>query len=243
MSELSLTPQEPSVALMLQGMLSGIQQGDITPQSVEVLKGMMDLYERNESRQAKKDFADALAALQAETGQIQAQTVVLNRDGTQRYKYAKLEHIMAKAQPLLAKHGFAHSFDTLSADGTLTAIFKLTHRSGHSESNQFTTRVSKGQGTNEAQDDMGAKSYAKRGAVCDGLGIVISSDDDARNLGNGQKISQEDAALLRERVEAIGANKTVFLQFAHAASFEEIKQIRHEELCEMLSRKEAAKSK
>lgn len=221
-------------------LIKGVLDTGITEGNVSVIERLVALKERDELRQAKKDFAQALASLQAETGLIQAMSPVLNRDGTLRYKYAKFEHIMAKVQPLLAKYGFSHSFDTNWSEGKITAIFKLTHRSGHSESNQCSSAVAKGQGTNSAQDDMGAKSYAKRGAVCDGLGIVISHDEDGRDLGSGRTISAEDAAILRERVETIGANKTAFLQFAKAETFEDIDESRIAELTAMLDRKEAA---
>lgn len=233
-----LAVQEPSVASMLSGMLSNIQQSQITPASVEVLKGMMDLYERNEDRQAKKDFSVALAAMQAETGTIQAMTAVKNRDGTERYRYAKFEHIMEKARPIMSKHGFSHSFDTKSGEGTLTAIFKLTHKSGHSETNQFTVRVGKGQGTNDMQDDMGSKSYAKRGAVCDGLGIIISHDtdgDDPRGLGG--LITKEQADDLRKRVKETGADEHRFLIFANAETYEDIHQSKLGALDEHLTKK------
>lgn len=238
-SETQLTTPEPSVALMLQGALANIQSGAITPEHVDVLGKMMDLYERNEARQAKKDFAVALAEMQAETGTIQAMSIVANRDGSERYRFAKFETIMEKAKPMMAKHGFSHSFDTIAGDGKLTAIFKLTHKGGHSESNQFTVRTSKGQGTNDAQDDMGTKSYAKRGAVCDGLGIVISHDadgaDDASNLG--APITQEQADTLRELCDETKSDRKKFLDYAGAATFEEIASSRYEDLTAVLMRK------
>lgn len=229
-----LTLQEPSPAQLM----AAVIQGGVTKENVEALRELVALQRDMRAEEAKQEFSEALAALQAETGLIQAMTPVNKKDGTLLYKYAKLEHIMAKVQPLLAKHGFSHSFDTVTGDEkTITAIFKLTHRSGHTVQNQYQSRVSKGLMTNEAQDDMGAKSYAKRGALCDGLGIVICSDNDAQGLGD--HISAEDAALLRERVEECGADKFKFLKLAGADSFETIPQGKLEILDAALKAKEA----
>lgn len=232
--ELALAHREPSPSQLL----AGIIEKGVTAENVQVMKELIQMQREIRQDQAKQEFSEALAALQAETGLIQAMTPVNKKDGSLLYKYAKLEQIMAKVQPLLAKHGFSHSFDTVTGDEkTITAIFKLTHRSGHTVQNQYQSRVSKGLMTNEAQDDMGAKSYAKRGALCDGLGIVICSDNDAQGLGD--HISAEDAAILRERVEECGADKFKFLKLAGADSFEAIPQGKLEILDAALKAKEA----
>lgn len=233
-----LAVQEPSVASMLQGMLSGIQQSQITPESVEVLKGMMDLYERNEKRQAEKDFAAALTDLQGETIRVQATKQVDVKNGVPRYVFAAYEDIMAVVQPILTKHGFSITFDTEVGDQRLTSICTLTHKSGHSRSNKFAVRYGKPPGSSDAQGDMSTKSYAKRGALCDALNISIEHDDDARSEGGF--ITAEQAADLRRRVKLTGADEVKFLDFAKAKTYEEIRDSRFGELDDFLARKAKA---
>lgn len=239
--EQQLSTQEPSVALMLSGMLTGIQQGDITPQSVEVLKGMMDLYERNEKRQAEKDFAAALTALQGETIRVKAtKSVDQKPDGTCRYKFAPYEEIMETVQPMLTRHGFSITFDTEVGDIRLTSICTLTHSSGHSRSNRFAVRYGKPPGSSDAQGDMSTKSYAKRGALCDALNISVDHDTDGADAPSSI-ISPSVAVALEARMKAAGVDRAKFLRFAGAASFEEISTVRLPELEAQLARKEAEK--
>jgi hypothetical protein len=221
------TTQEPSVATMLQGALANIQSGAITPEHVEVLGKMMDLYERNEKRQAERDFAVALAALQGETIRVNATKKVDEKpDGSFRYNFAPYEEIMAKVQPMLTAHGFSVTFDTeISSDNTrLTSICTLTHKTGHSRINKFAVRFGKPPGSSDAQGDMSTKSYAKRGALCDALNISIDHDKDGREdvRIEGGPITQEQADELRDLVDESGADKQKFLEYAQAETFEEI---------------------
>lgn len=226
---------------MLQGMLHGVQQGEITSQSVEVLKGMMDLYERNEQRQAAKDFAVALTALQGETIRVKAIKKVDEKpDGSCRYAFAPYEEIMRTVQPMLTAHGFSITFDTKIDDNRVFSICTLTHSGGHSRSNQFAVRLgSKPPGSSDAQGDMSNKSYAKRGALCDALNIVVEHDDDGR--GEGDFITQAQADTLRQRVKATASNEERFLKFAQAATYEEIMSSKMGGLDAFLSQKEGKK--
>ncbi len=231
---------EPSVALMLQGVLEAIRSGDVTTQHVEVASKMMDLYERNEKRQGEKDFAAALTELQGETIRVQATKAVDVKNGVPRYTFAPYEEIMRTVQPMLTRHGFSVTFDTKIDGDRLYSVCTLTHKAGHSRSNQFAVRFGKPPGSSDAQGDMSTKSYAKRGALCDALNISIDHDDDARMIG--KPIGAALAEDLYQRVKACGADELAFLKYAGAATFSEISDERWPMLDELLKRKEAAKA-
>ena len=250
MNKQELTIQEPSVALMLQNALASIQQGNVTSEHVEVLGKMMDLYERNDKRQSERAFAEALNALQGETIRVQATKAVDVKNGVPRYTFAPYEEIMAQVQPMLTRHGFSITFDTKVDAERLTSVCTLTHKAGHSRSNQFSVRFSKPPGCSDAQGDMSTKSYAKRGALCDALNIVVDHDDDARMIGKpiGKALAQD----LEKRVKATGSDMIAFLKFAGVTLppkdeldnhdpiefFEQISDERYESLDEILRRKE-----
>ncbi len=232
--------QEPSVALMLQGALANIQAGNITPEHVEVLGKMMDLYERNDEREAKRAFATALTVLQGETLRVVATKAVDPKaDGTCRYRFAAYEDIMAQVQPMLTRHGFSITFDTEVGENRLTSICTLTHSGGFSRSNRFAVRYGKPPGSSDAQGDMSTKSYAKRGALCDALNIAIDHDNDAAAIG--ETVTPEQAANLRELCEATETDEAKFLRFASASKFEDISADRFDELVTQLKRKEKAR--
>ncbi len=244
-TQLATREQEPSVALMLQGALAGIQSSQITPSHVEVLERMMSLYERDEKRRAETAFADALVALQGETIRVQAtKKVDEKQDGSCRYKFAPYEEIMEQVQPMLTKHGFAITFDTDGGDPQrLTSICTLTHRGGHSKQNRFAVRYGKPPGSSDAQGDMSTKSYAKRGALCDCLNISIEHDTDGRDDPKieGRPVSQKQADDLRDWVDAVGGDRAKFLALARVATFEEIPESKLEMLEHELKRKERAR--
>ncbi len=227
---------EQSVGQMLSGALYAITHGEITPEHVEVLGKMTDLYERHEKRQAEKDFAAALTELQGETIRVQATKAVDVKNGVPRYTFAPYEEIMRTVQPMLTRHGFSVTFDTKIDGDRLYSVCTLTHKAGHSRSNQFAVRFGKPPGSSDAQGDMSTKSYAKRGALCDALNISIDHDDDARMIG--KPIGKALAEDLETRVMRVGSDVTAFLKYAGAERFEDISDDRYPVLDELLKRKE-----
>ncbi len=233
---------EPSVALMLQGMLESVQKSKATPETVEVLKGMMDLYERDQARNAEREFNQAFAKLQSELSSVNATRQVPNKDGSVRYRFAPYEDIMETVKPVLIANGFAISFTTrLMEGGRIVSICTLRHVGGFSQSNEFAVRIGGGPpGATETQADGAAKTYAKRGALCDALNIVVEHDDDARMIGKPIHVSLAED--IEARVREVGADREAFLKYAGAKDFSEISDERWPALDELLKRKEAAKA-
>jgi hypothetical protein len=233
---------EPSVGMMLSGLIESVQKGETTPQTVEVLKGMMDLYERNQAKVSEREFNQAFAKLQSELRSVNATRTVPNKDGSPRYRFAPFEDIMEEVQPVLVANGFSISFNSRFMEGgRMVSICTLRHIGGFSQSNEFAVRIGGGPpGATETQADGAAKTYAKRGALCDALNIVVEHDDDARMIG--QPIGKALAEDLEKRVKAVGSDVETFLKYAGASKFEDISDEKWETLDAMLKRKEAAKA-
>ena len=219
-------------------MMQAVITSGVTADNVVALEKLADLYERNERRQAEKDFAGALAALQGETIRVAATQPVHGKDGSLRYHFAPYEEIMGICQPILSRHGFSVTFDTeIDSQGErLTSICTLTHSGGHSRSNRFSVRFTTPPGASISQGDMSTKSYAKRGALCDALNIVVDHDDDARMVG--APVANDIAAELERRVKECGADEEAFLRFAGAQTYAEIPSDRYDKLDAILTRKE-----
>lgn len=228
---------EPSIGGMLQ---SFIDRG-ITAENVAAFAQLVELKERVDARTSEKDFAAAFVDLQSAIPTIQAVKPVPNKDGTIRYHFAPYEEIMSKVSPLLSKHGFTVSFNSRFAEGRITVICTLMHKSGHSRANEFAVRIGNGPpGSSDTQADGAAKTYAKRGALCDALNIVVEHDTDGDDhRGLGACITQEQADDLRRRVKATKANEKNFLEFAQAKTYEEIRETMLETLMDTLRKREA----
>jgi len=236
---LATQPTEPSIAMILQAAV----QGGVTKDNVEVVERLMAMHKEMRSDDDRRDFARALAALQAECQPVAASKAVPNKDGTVRYKYAPFEGIMKSVSPLLARNGFSVTFDTQIVENRVTVTCTLMHVSGHSQSNKFACRIGQGPPmSSDAQGDGAATTYAKRFALCAALNIVVEQDsdgaDDARNVG--EVIDWKDAVELKERVQNCGADVKAFLTYAGAKTFEDIQKNRLEALHKMLCKKEAS---
>lgn len=233
------TMPEPSVAVMLQ---SAIQQG-ITPENATTLERMMNLYERMEDKRAEQAFAAAFVQLQSETPSVRATKPVPNNDGTVRYCFAPYEEIMATVQPLLKKYGFTVTFDTNYLEsGRLEVSCTLVHEKGHSRTNKFAVRIGQGPPkASEMQADGSARTYAKRGALCDALNIVVDRDNDGAGdspADLGAFVSDEQADAIKLLVESTGADKEKLFRFAGSSSYGTIPADRFEQIVSMLKKKE-----
>ncbi len=237
---------EPSVALMLQGLVDGVQSGKITSDNVKAIESMVGLYERMEEKKAEKIYAAAFEKLQSSVKRIQATHIVPDKHGVPKYMVAKFQEVWNEVEPHLSANGFTASFGQKYEEGLplrVTTIFILQHtESGHKTETPFTVRVGNGPpGCVDYQADGAASSYAKMRSMCGKLNIIIESgDDDARMIG--KPIGKALADDLEARVIMTGADKEAFLKYAGSSSFAEISDERWPVLDELLKRKEAAKS-
>lgn len=225
---------DPSVGQMLQAV---IDKG-ISSENVAAFERLIGLHERMQDRQAEKEFAAAFVALQSEMPHIQAMRPVPDKHGTVKYLFAPYEDIMAQVGPHLLKHGFTISFSTeYDENGRLVKLCTLMHTGGHSKQTKFSVRVGQGPpGSNDTQADGAASTYAKRYAMCEALNITIDRDKDAN--AEGDSITPEQAASLRQRVHDTGSDEARFLKYAGAQSYEEIPSSMYANLDGLLRKRE-----
>lgn len=230
----------PSVAMMLQGV---IDKG-ITAENVSALEQLVGLYERMQAKSAAIEFAEAFRALQRDIPNIKAIRPVVDKHGVTKYKIAPFEDIMEQARKPLDTHGFTVSFSSdIAEGGRIVKTCILQHTSGHKKENTYAVRIGGGPpGATESQADGSAHSYAKRGALCDALNIVIERLGDEAGE-EGAPITQQQADNLRDRVRATGSDEVRFLAFAQAKTFEDIMDTRFDALDEFLHRKEMQNAK
>lgn len=230
----AVTRSAPAIADMMKEVI----RGGVTKENVEAMTQLVKLYEHLQDRDREADFAQAFKDLQSEMKAVKATEPVPDKYGNTKYTFAPYEKIMEQVSPLLDKHGFTVSFSQDVQEGRIVRTCTLQHISGHKRENHFTTRIGVGPpGANECQADGAASTYAKRFALCDALNIKIEGmDSDARLLG--QPISKAIAKELRDRLANIKASEKDFLEFAGAASFEEISNVKLEMLEASLAKKE-----
>lgn len=184
------------------------------------LEKLMDLQERWEANQARKAFAEALAAFQAEVPLI-----FKNKRGD-KATYAPLEQVIATIRPCLEKHGLSVRFDTdldTAPDGSpglITATCYVTHRMGHVEKNHFAAPVDLGPTNrdgkrvmNGAQAVASARSYSKRYALGDALNLAFTDVDDDGEAAGTALIDDETVKRMNKDLDDLGVNKAKFCRF------------------------------
>lgn len=218
------TRRSNEITPMLQTLL---ERGTGSPgEMAAAMERLTDLWIKVDAIDAAKAFAVAKCKLQAALPRVAATRTIPGSDGVVRSSFAAYEDIFKVIAPYLQEHGFSISFTIRNDNGDgkdrICAVCKLTHVGGHYETNEFSVRISSPPKCSDAQADGATRSYARRGALCDCLNIIVDHDDDARMEGN--YITAEIAADLEKRVKAVGGDSAILLAMAGANNFREVRE-------------------
>ncbi len=221
------------------GLMQSMIDKGVTSENAAAFKELVLLSEHMEDRRAKQSFAQAFIALQKEIPRIQATKVIPDRNGNMRSSFAPFEEIDTQCRPLCLKHGFTYSFsEGAFQQGKITKICTLQHEDGHERSNPYSVRIGQGPpGCSESQADGSAHSYAKRGALCDCLNIVVSGIDNDARL-EGASITADQAEELERRVALLNQDHAKFLKWLGAKTYSEISSVKYAMADEFLRGKE-----
>lgn len=237
-SEIQTGQQQVPIAAMFQAV---IEKG-VTAENAAAIEKLCDLHLKLEAIAARKSYARAMAAMQAELPLVIKTTHVAFKQTS--FSYAKYEDIMRAIKPLLEKYGFSITSAQKIEGPLLISIVTISHVEGHSETTEFAVRHSVGIGQDLAVIDTMDSTRSRRHALKRALNLIEigEEDDDARNVG--QVITAKQAADLRERLKNTGHEEARFLKFAGADTFETIRSAKLPELYGVLYVAErAAKSK
>lgn len=202
---------------------------------VEKMERLLSVYERMESKRAEAEFARDLADMQAELPSIGERG---NAAG--RYTYALWEDINTAIKPVLSLHGFALSFRTDFTDGiAVTAV--LQHRGGHREETTIKLPADKSGNKNDVQAVASAVSYGKRYTAGALLNLTSHGEDDDAYRAAVELVTDEQAATLRDMLEATGSNLVKYLEYMRAPSIERIPAKDYQRALAALKAKESKK--
>lgn len=139
---------------------------------VDKMERLMAMHQEVLARQARAEYATALAEMQDEL------PVVAERgDAAGRYTYALWEDINTAIKPVLKAHGFALSFRTDFTDGiAVTGV--LSHRGGHEERTTIKLPADSSGNKNAVQAVASSVSYGKRYAAGALLNLTSHGEDD-----------------------------------------------------------------
>ncbi len=179
---------------------------------VDKLERLMGLYERIAEKNAKTEYAIAMAEMQKELPVIEERgEIQLGKNGP---KYALWEDINETIRPILADHGFSLTFRTGRDGDKISVTGVLTHRAGHSEETTMTLPVDIGPGRNAVQAIGSSTSYGKRYTAIALLNITThGEDDDGRASGASDCLTVQQYDKLVEMLEDTNSDPIRFVRF------------------------------
>lgn len=180
--------------------------------SADILKQMMDLRDREEARQAKIAFSQALAAAKAELKPIlKTREVDYTPQGKSRvnYRHEDLAGIEGQVGPILTKHGLSYTYESDNGvDKPITITCVLEHTGGHSTRTPLSAGADTSGGKNSLQAIASAVTYLQRYTLKLALGLSVSHDDDGRKSDeiSGGQITDEQRDTLLRMIEETGTD-------------------------------------
>jgi hypothetical protein len=161
-----------------------------------MVEKLMDLSDRHDKAQARKAFDEAIAAAKAKIPNItkNRQVGFESKNGGARtdYKHEDLAEIARVVTPILSEFGLSYRFRTHYEPGhpvSVTCI--ISHKLGHSEENTLPGPPDSSGNKNSLQAIGSTVTYLQRYTLKAALGLAASNDDDAREAGGDNAISED----------------------------------------------------
>ena len=149
---------------------------------IDKLEKLMALQEKWEANQARKAYVDDMAKFKENPPDIFKDKAVgyTNKDGTfTGYKHASIGNVTTSIVEGLAKHGFAHRWDTQQVEGgqiNVTCI--ITHRLGHSEKTILSAFKDDSGKKNSIQQMSSTITYLQRYTLLAATGLATQDQED-----------------------------------------------------------------
>jgi hypothetical protein len=239
-----ITKRENDGANLLELARMLVADPDSDPEKLRAILGVKRDWEADEARKA---FARAMAAFQADC------PIIEKGDKAHNKAYARIDRIWRTIRPLMKEHGLCAMWTCQELrDAVCHVEGALMHSEGHSIPISGDVPLPAAiTGQNAAQQMGSAMTYAKRYVLCGALNIVTGEDDDDGNAGDAETITRAKAHQLRKRVHEVGADERKFLAFAGVkcgdsiseADYEGIRECMLQSLNAMLEKRERANAK
>src|SRR5690242_1953329 len=187
-------------------LLAVIANAALSPDvDVEKMRALLELKERIDENEAKKQFHAAMIAAQDEI-----KPVVRNRKNEHTgSKYAELEVIERAIRPIYAKHGFVLSFNSKTSEhGSITMSCTCMHRGGYSKEYELTGALDS-TGPSGKQNKTGIQaagstvSYLRRYLTCMIYNVVLTNEDDD-GVGAAERVDHDQVNKILDLMIACG---------------------------------------
>jgi hypothetical protein len=169
--------QLPAVSTPMQMLQLAVDRGA----TIDVLAKLMDLQERVDATQARREFDSAFAAVKSRVGIVKKTGI-----GHNRMPYATLADIAEALDPVIAEQGLSYRFRSNRVGGELIMTCVVCHRAGHFEENSLPAPLDTSGSKNAVQAVGSTSTYLMRYSLMQAFGLSASV--------NGKEIHDDDGA-------------------------------------------------
>ena len=147
---------------------------------LDKLERLMDLQERWQKEEARKNYFAALSGFQSELPIIKKLKVAsfpTKTGGQMTYNYASIDDITEQIKPYLAKFGLSYRFAQKAEGSTISIKCIVSHKDGHSESCMMQGDPDSSGNKNVLQRSASTVTYLSRYSLCGAFGISTADAD------------------------------------------------------------------
>ncbi len=142
---------------------------------IEKLERLMQLQERWEATQSRKEFLTAISKFQAACPPLEKTKKVAF--GNTKYSYAPLGEIAATIKHAMSENGLSHRWEIEDASDKIICTCIISHLTGHSEKTTMSAAKDSSGGKNEIQQRGSSITYLQRYTLIAALGISTADED------------------------------------------------------------------
>jgi hypothetical protein len=203
--------------------------------SADILKQMMDLRDREDSKQARKAFDTAISKAKA-----RMTPVVKNATGHNNKRYADFSAVSRMVDPILSEYGLSYRFKTTQTD-KITVTCVLSHEDGHSEETTLSAPSDTTGNKNAIQAIGSTITYLSRYSLMASLGLSASEDDDGRSAGKSEDqlrtISPEQVKTILALLDETDSDIEKFCQMGKISAVPEMLASQFDSAVQLLNQK------
>jgi ERF superfamily len=216
----------PAVASPLDIVQAALKSGN-----VEMYREAVALFKELEGMAARKAFDNAMADAVFPIVKKNREVDFTSSKGRTHYKFEDLAEVLRTVVPVLAENGLSHRFRvTSNVNEPVTVTCIISHRDGYFEETTLCAGRDDSGNKNPIQQVGSTITYLQRMTLKAALGLAASEDDDGRSSEAAKvepgdyeppagSITQEQADNIRDALEAKGASRAAFLQWATGQKF------------------------
>jgi len=189
-----------------------------------MVERLMDLQERWEATEARKEFVAALSAFKADPPTLVRDKHVhfSTQKGQTDYRHASLDQVSEVIGKALSKHGLSHRWDVDQNGNEIRVTCVLTHVRGHRESVPMVATADTSGSKNPIQAIGSTITYLQRYTLLAATGMAVKDQDDDGRKGGAETITEEQIANLEALMTEVGADRGRFLKWAKANKLADI---------------------